>query len=161
MLTGRASTDGYLSNLLHVLKSMDYQALYGRLFAPVVAQYGELDPETLTSVIGFTEGGPVSLATIASRGLHVTCELAANPEQVASVDGLKYELLSTGGLSESWCLNALTALGELSLSAALGDGHTVDLSPVLDEAPQQVRLSLFAEVDFEGVQYGLYEVVPL
>ncbi len=139
---------------------MDYTALYNRLFAPIVAKYGALDSDTLTSLIGFTSGGPVSLSTIQDRRLYVTCELAGNPGQVTSTDGLKYELLSTGGLEESWCRSVFTALGTLGLSSALGDGHTIDLSQVVDAGPQQVQLSLFAKVKFEGMRYGVYEVVP-
>ena len=32
---------------------MDYQAFYARLFAPLEARLGPLDPDTLTSIVGF------------------------------------------------------------------------------------------------------------
>jgi hypothetical protein len=69
---------------------------YQALFASLVAAYGPLDAETITGVIGFSAGGPVSLCTIETRGVIVTCELSVYPEQRTSAEGLKYEFLSLG-----------------------------------------------------------------
>lgn len=63
------------------------------------AQYGAFDTETLTAVIGFSAGGPVSLFKKEEKRLYATCELAVYPEQVESSEGLKYEFFSEGRFS--------------------------------------------------------------
>ena len=71
---------------------MDYEKFYNELFAPLEEKYGELDEDTITSIVGFSAGGPVSLSKIENKKLFVTCELAAYPEQRVSSEGLKFVL---------------------------------------------------------------------
>jgi hypothetical protein len=99
---------------------------------------------------------------VVARGVCVTCELAAYPEQRPSAEGLRFELLSTGDLSIDWCRSVFTALGGLSMHASLGHGHTVDISDVVGEGDPiaQVRLELFSSTDLEGERYGVYRVGP-
>ena len=65
------------------------RAFYDALFAPLVERHGPLDAATLTAIVGFDAGGPISLCTIgrdrrARLITYVTCELAVRPEQVES-----------------------------------------------------------------------------
>ena len=140
---------------------MSYTTFYDQLFKPVVKKYGPLDEETITSIIGFTAGGPVSLSKIESVNLFLTCELAANPDQMNSSEGLKYELLCVDVGDEDKCRGLLTALSSLTLNEALGDGHTVDVSQIVngDESPMTVKLSLFSEAEIDGHKFGIYEVL--
>lgn len=141
---------------------MDHHAFYAALFRDIEAEYGAFASDTLTAVIGFSAGGPVSLSYIPGKQVYASCELAAYPGQVVSTDGLKYELF-TVGLPEEWSRKALTAIGDLSWNAELGDGHTVDLSEVF-ESPRKthvVRLELFSQIDFQGTAYGIYRVALL
>jgi hypothetical protein len=40
---------------------MDYAHHYSRLFEQLEDQYGKLDADTITWVIGFSAGGPISM----------------------------------------------------------------------------------------------------
>ena len=132
-----------------------YQVLFGEL----ERKHGRLDNETLTSIIGFSAGGPVSLSKLAKKKIYVTCELSLYPEQKQSTEGLKFELLSLGAFNEDTCRTLFTALGNLSMNEALGDGHTVDVSGVMPSGePAQVRLELFSEVDIGDGKFGVYQV---
>lgn len=140
---------------------MNYEAFYKELFAPLEKKFGVLDDETITSIIGFSAGGPVSLSKNQARKLYVTCELAAYPEQKLSAEGLRFELFSVGTFSDEWCRTVFSALGNLSFDAELGDQHTIRISGLVDgpESPDMVKLQLFSQTTIEGKRYGLYEVV--
>lgn len=136
-----------------------YQAHYDQLFGPLETEHGKLDESTLTSIVGFDAGGPVSLSCIASRDLYVTCELSVSPDQVPSAEGFNFELLVRGWLGEAAARDLLTALGDLSLRAQLGEGHTVDVSGVLPAGqPQRVCLREYSRALIGGRDYGIYEV---
>ena len=137
-----------------------FQAHYDQLFRELEAEHGKLDEITLTSIIGFDAGGPVSLSCIASRDLYVTCELSVYPGQMASTEGFNFELLVRGWLNESESRELLTALGDLSMRTTLGDGHTVNVSGVMPEGhPGLVRLREYSRASVGGRAYGIYEVV--
>jgi hypothetical protein len=145
------------------LGTMNYKRFYEELFREVEARFGDLDEATLTAIVGFSAGGPVSLCTIVERGICATCELAAYAEQHPSAEGLRFELLSTGDFPIDWCRAVFSALGGLSMETSLGHGHTGDISTVVDEGDPitRVRLELFSTADFEGERYGVYRVAPL
>ena len=137
---------------------MDTTTFYSKLFHQIQTDYGPLDETTVTSVTGFTAGGPVSVLSIESKGLYVTCELALHPNQHVSAEGLKFELGHEGAFSLEECREIFTALGDLSLGCQLGDGHTVGLSGVYDGT---VQLNLYSRNEFEGQWYGVYFVSPV
>lgn len=139
---------------------MNYKEFYAGLFEQIVSEYGELDPETLTAIIGFSAGGPVSLNKISSKNLFVTCELALYPEQKLSTENLRYELMATEFSDAKWCQSVFTALGNLSFNAALGDKHTIDISGISEGGPKLIRLSLFSKRVIDGETYGIYKVLP-
>jgi len=141
---------------------MEYGNFYLVLFQELEAKYGPLDAETISSIVGFSAGGPVSLSKKGAKRLFVTCELAAYQEQKKSSEGINYELLSIGDFSEEWCKNVFTALGNLSMNAVLGDNHTIDVSGVVEpgDTVKQVRLTLFSRTKHKGKDYGIYRVVP-
>ncbi len=141
---------------------MNHQKLYSKLFAELAEKYGKFDDETLTSIVGFSAGGPVSLAQREENDLFVTCELAVYEEQVRSSEGLRYEFLSRGGRSVEWCQAVFTSLGAMSMDAELGDGHFIDISAIspTDQHTPQVKLKLFSRSFHEGIDYGIYEVIP-
>jgi hypothetical protein len=136
------------------------QLHYATLFRDLEAEFGVLDAETLTSIVGFSAGGPVSLRQIARRHLFVTCELSLYPEQLRSAEGLKFELLSARNLSAEACRKLFTALGNLSFNAQLGHGHTVDVSQVV--APgiaRSIRLQLHSQTRTSAGKIGIYEII--
>ncbi|MFK3776934.1 hypothetical protein [Agrobacterium sp. NPDC089420] len=122
----------------------------------------KFDPETLTAIIGFEVGGPIALRTAAQNKICVTSELAMYPEQMISAEGLqRYELMTDGHFELDIARTLLTAVGAMSLSTTLGDGHTIDVSAVTDgEGPSTVVLSLYAKIEFEGSSYGIYRLSP-
>ena len=137
-----------------------FEAHYEQLFRELEAECGPLDADTLASIIGFDAGGPVSLSCIADRALYVTCELSAYPEQVPGAEGFNFELLVRGWLDEPLSRALLTTLGDLSMRATLGHGHTIDVSGAMPEGScQVVRLSEFSRTSIGGRAYGIYEVV--
>ena len=137
-----------------------YQQHYAKLFEQLQTQYGALDVGTITSIIGFLAGGPVSMCEKKSAGLFVTCELSVYDEQRSSTDGIKFEFFCKGDFDEDQARAILTALGRLSMEAQLGDDHTIDLSQVANARMKAVRLHLFSKVMIEGADYGLYRVCP-
>ena len=138
----------------------DYRAHFDELFRALETEHGKLDELTLGSIIGFGAGGPVSLSSIVGRKLFVTCELSLYPQQLASADGFKYELLVRGWLNESLSGELLTALGEISMRAKLGHGHTIDVTGVLPEnLPRVVRLMEYSRTSIGTQGFGIYEVV--
>jgi hypothetical protein len=138
---------------------MEPREHYRALFADLEARFGQLDLETLTSVIGFSGGGPVSLNSIGHRKIFVTCELSLYPEQKKSSEGLKFELLSSGSFERDTAQEVLTALGVLSMDEQLGHGHTVDISNV-SAVKSPVKVMLFSRTSIGNEPYGIYEVRP-
>ncbi len=141
---------------------MDYEKFYTELFKDIERKYGSFDEDTLTSIIGFSGGGPVSLSKKAENDLYATCELAVYPEQYKSSENLNYELFSVGNFTADWCQSVFTALGNLSMGTELGDGHTIDISGVVepDDPVTEIKLKLFSKTKYKGKDYGLYEVLP-
>ena len=133
---------------------------YEELFRELERKHGRLDKATLSAVVGFSAGGPVSLSQLAKKNIYVTCELSLYPEQKASEEGLKFELLSLGAFEAIACRALFTAIGRLSTNEALGHDHTVDVRDVTEAGPAQVRLRLFSECEIGGARFGVYEVVP-
>ncbi len=140
------------------MTSINARDFYNQLFSDIESRYGALDDETVTSLIGFAAGGPVSISTIESKSFYVTCELALNPNQIPSADGLNFELASSGTFDLDQCREVFTALGDLSLGSELGDGHTVGVSGAYDGT---IRLSLISRSDIEDRTYGIYMVEPV
>ncbi|MGX5202414.1 hypothetical protein [Aliikangiella sp. IMCC44632] len=140
---------------------MDYEVFYNKLFEKLESKYGKLDDETITSIVGFSAGGPVSLSKIGSKNLFVSCELASYPEQQKSSEGLNFEFFSVGKFSEDWCRSVFTALGGLSFDAELGNEHRINISGLVEgpETVDQIRLKLFCQTKIDGKKYGLYEVL--
>ncbi|CAN7573119.1 hypothetical protein G6M70_04260 [Agrobacterium tumefaciens] len=122
----------------------------------------EFDPEALGAIIGFEVGGPIALRTATHSKICVTSELAMYPEQVISAEGLqRYELMTEGHFELEVARTLLTAVGAMSLSTMLGDGHTIDVSAVTgSDGPSMVVLSLYAKIKFEGSSYGIYRLSP-
>ena len=139
---------------------MDYQRHYAKLFEPLEREYGDLDPLTISAIIGFSAGGPVSLRERKAARLFVTCELSCYEEQRPSAEGLKFEFFSNGDFSEKQARALLTALGALSMQACLGHNHTVDASIIEDAEVERVSLHLFSQVMIGGAAYGIYRVRP-
>lgn len=137
---------------------MNYVKFYDEIFSALEKKYGKLDNETITPIVGFSVGGPVSLSKIETKKLYVTCELSVHPNQKPSSQGLQYELFSVGNFSEEWCRSVFTALGNLSLEAELGDKHTINISGIT-EGPEIVKLRLFSQSTINNKQYGVYEVL--
>jgi hypothetical protein len=82
------------------------------------------------------------------------------PDQQASAEGFKFELLAFGWLDESLARDLLTSLGDISMSATLGHDHTIDVSGVMPAGfPAVVRLREYSRTSIGGQAYGLYEVV--
>jgi hypothetical protein len=135
------------------------QSHYEDLFRSVIAEFGEFDQESITSIVGFSAGGPVSISRTENGNVYVTCELSLYPEQLVSSEGLRYEFLCRSGLTEEATRSLFTALGNLSMEATLGSRHTVDVGQVMAEHNiQLVRLNLFSRSTVQ-LGYGIYEVV--
>ena len=138
---------------------MSHQQYYAALFARLEEEFGKLEPETITGVIGFSVGGPVSLCQQRRSGLFVTCELSVYDEQKVSSEGIKFEPFSKDDFDEREARSILTGLGALSMEAQLGNNHTVDVS-IAEAGVNVVKLELFSNTKIEGRAYGLYRVRP-
>ena len=140
---------------------MDYNEYYKIVFEPIEKIYGKFDGDTLTSLVGFSMGGPVSMSSIKSKELFASCELSVYPEQKKSAEGFNFELFSIGHFNVEACRSIFTALGNLSFNASLGDRHTVDVSGVAEDASIGViQLSYFGCSEYLNEKIALYEVRP-
>jgi hypothetical protein len=139
---------------------VQYQQHYAKVFEELQRQFGALDSQAITSVIGFSAGGPVSMVERKDAKLFATCELSVYDEQRRSAEDVKFELFCKGDFDEGQARTLLTALGALSMEAQLGDGHTVDASQIVGTGVEQVRLHLFSLAMIDGAKYGLYRVCP-
>ena len=134
-------------------------AHYDRLYADLQREFGVLGDEASTGVIGFSAGGPVSMLQVPGKKIYVTCELSLYLEQVPSSEGERYELLCRLPITESQAQALLTALGNLSLNAELGHGHTIDVFG-LDDAGglSVVNLRHYSSCKVGDLACGIYEV---
>lgn len=138
-----------------------YTRHYEALFRNLQARHGRLDKKIVSSVVGFSGGGPVSMSTLEKKGIYVTCELSLYPEQKRSEEGLKFELLSLGPFDLLACRVLLTAIGNISMHETLGHDHTIDVGKVMEPGqPSVVKLRLFSECEIGGEKFGVYQVVP-
>jgi hypothetical protein len=140
---------------------MRYRQHYAKLFEVLESAYGKLDDATVTAVIGFSAGGPVSLRKREASQLFVTCELSVYEEQKLSADGIKFEFLSKDDFDQKQARVLFTALGRLSMEDELGNNHTIDVAQIALVSTDTVGLHLFSRVMIEGVAYGLYRVRPV
>lgn len=139
----------------------DTTAHYKLLFESLESDLGALGQETSTGVIGFSAGGPVSMIAIPGTEAWVTCELSLYSEQVPSSENLRFELLSRMAAPKNEIQKLLGSLGDFSMEARLGHGHTVDVSGVSDIGGiALVSLQLYSSTTIGGEQFGIYEVVP-
>jgi hypothetical protein len=145
---------------------MQERALYDALFAPLVARHGQFDAATLTAIVGFDAGGPISLCTIGRDRLaplitYVTCELAVRPEQVESEFG-PYELL-TASDDEDWAHSILTDVGRMTLETAFGHHHTLDIGAWVEPADpvQGILFALEYQTEIEGKPYGVLRCIGI
>lgn len=135
-------------------------AHYAALYADLQREVGALGEETSTGIIGFSGGGPVSIVRVPGKAIYVTCELSLYPEQVPSSEGERYELLCRLPATESQAQSLFTALGDLSMQAELGHGHTIDVSGVSGvPGLSLVALKHYSSSRIRGAAYGIYEIV--
>jgi hypothetical protein len=132
---------------------------YASLFANVDRDFGPASADTMTGIVGFSAGGPVSMCRLGTENVYVTCELSLSPDQKPSKQGFRFELLSRLPLSESDTQDLLTSIGSLSLDTTLGDRHSVDVSAVSPSPDiKKIRLKLHSSCEIDGMGYGIYEV---
>ena len=133
---------------------------YRSLFRKVEREFGAVEPETRTSIIGFDAGGPVSFLKVAGKPVYATCELSQYRDQVRSADGIKFEFLARMRIDEDEISGLFTGLGNLSRQARLGDGHTIDVSGLSGITRLKiVSLKLYSTSRIGLRRYGVYEVV--
>ncbi len=145
---------------------MDYKRFYAQLFAPLEAEIGPIDPETICAIIGFDGGGPLSFNTIGAKQggpfvTYVSCELAVREEQQPSNLG-RFELLCSCD-DEQWVRTILSELGRMSLQSTFGHGHTIDIGPLVgSEAPLQgVWLEGECCVPIADELFSVYRVIGI
>src|SRR5687767_9061199 len=113
---------------------MDYDRFYLELFKPIEERIGKIDAETITAIVGFDFGGPVSLCTVGYGReqfvTYVTCELAVREEQLPAEFG-RYELMISCD-NEKWARKILTKIGEMSMESVFEHGHTVDIGQIVE-----------------------------
>ena len=124
---------------------------------------GPLSPDTLSAVVGFDAGGPLSLCMfeqpLAGARTYVSCELAVRAEQKPSDLG-RYELLATAD-DEDWVRSTLSDIGRESFDAHFGPGHTLDIGPWVssDDTIQGVVLEEASRSRIDGQDYSVLRCV--
>jgi hypothetical protein len=100
--------------------------------AKAVAGDDPFGDDTLTGVVGFTAGGPLSFRTApAGNGFttYLSCELVADPEQKRSPGG-PYELMITCD-DEDWVLEHISEVARLGHTLAFRGGQTLDMGAIV------------------------------
>jgi hypothetical protein len=145
---------------------VDYQRFYADLFAPLEAEIGPIDPDTIFAIMGFDGGGPLNFSTIGAGSgepyvTYISCELAVRAEQVPSDTG-RYELLCSCD-DEEWVRSILTKLGQLSLEVKFGHWHTIDIGPVVaaDAPIQGVLFETQCTSMVDGEIYAVFRVIGI
>ncbi len=60
------------------------------------------------------------------------------------------------GFDENQAHTLLTAIGNLSMTISLGDGHTIDVSDIEGVECEVVKLKLYSQVEIDGEMFGIY-----
>jgi hypothetical protein len=135
-------------------------AHYESLYESLCREVGDLSNETLTGIVGFGAGGPVSMVGVPGHSVFVTCELSLYPEQVPNSEGERYELLCRLPIPEHQAQLLLTALGNLSMQEKLGHRHTIDVSAISDvPGLSLISLNHYSSSVIEGEAFGIYEII--
>jgi hypothetical protein len=138
---------------------MDYRRFYKQLFQPIEERIGHVDEASIMAIIGFDGGGPVTLCTVGRDRerfvTYVTCELSVREAQRPAEFGC-YEVMMTCD-DRRWAHKILTKVGQMSLESVFGQGHTIDISPVVgaDCPVQGLVVEEFARVTVDGQPYGI------
>lgn len=137
----------------------EYGEFYAQLFAPIEAQVGAIDENTLVAIIGFDCGGRLNFCTV-GRGreefvAYVSCELAVRDDQKSGETG-PFEVMTVCD-DEKWVVKILTEIGRMSLEAVFAHGHTIDISPITEPSGRIKGLITeeFARVQIDGKSYGI------
>ncbi|MEM6672027.1 MAG: hypothetical protein AAF726_04245 [Planctomycetota bacterium] len=144
---------------------MDDHEFYDLLFEDLQERFGRFDAATLTAIVGFHAGGPISLRTIGLQDqaypLFATCELAVSPDQKRGALG-PFELVMSVN-DRGFAHAVLTALGGISLDAVLEPGDTIDVSGVVDDdCPiTGIALELEEELEIDGRPYSILRCIGL
>lgn len=145
---------------------MSYHGFYKRLFAPLETSLGQFDRDTISPIVGFDMGGPLSFRTIGrERGdrliTYVSCELAVRCDQQPSEFG-NYELLTTCD-NEQWVRTIVSNIGQMSLETTLGSGHTLDIGAWVPPGAiiQGVAFEKAYAAPIDGRPYGLLRVIGI
>jgi hypothetical protein len=141
---------------------MNAETLYATLFGSLAPTLGPLNSDTLTSIIGFDAGGPLSLCAFAQKDqqctTYVSCELVFHQP----LDGPRYELLVTCD-DEDWARTVLSEIGKMSLEVTFAAGHTIDIGPLVGEGDtlQGVVFEEATKVRVAGSTVSILRVVGL
>ena len=139
---------------------MNYKAFYGQLYKPIEEKIGPIDVNTLVSIVGFDCGGPLNLCTVGygqnAFVTYVSCELAVRESQQHGDTG-PFEVMTTCD-DERWARKVLTKIGQMSMESIFENGHTVDISQIVEPACKLkgVVIEEFACVRIEGDSYGIF-----
>lgn len=138
---------------------MGYQQFYKQLFQPIEERIGPVDEASIAAIIGFDCGGPVTVCTV-GRGreefvTYITCELSVREKQQPAECG-RYEVMMTCD-DQKWAHGILTHLGRMSMANAFGEGHTIDISSVVDAACpiQGLIAEEFTSIVIDRENYGI------
>jgi hypothetical protein len=137
----------------------EYRKFYAQLFAPIEVQLGAIDANSLVAIIGFDCGGPLNFCTVGKGRekfvTYVSCELAVRDDQKFGETG-PFEVMMTCD-SEEWVRKVLTDIGRMSLDGVFAQGHTVDISPMVEPSSPIKGLVTeeFARVRIDGRSYGI------
>ena len=145
---------------------MGYEKFYGELFAPLKPLLGPIDRDTIVAIIGFDMGGPLNFCTIDSANgsgciTYVSCELAVREEQQPSKFG-RFELLTSCD-DEKWVRSIVSDIGRMTLDAAFGHGHTMDIGSWVepDASLQGVVFEEVCDCQIAGEVFGVLRVIGI
>jgi Suppressor of fused protein (SUFU) len=143
---------------------VDHQTFYMQIFASIEAEVGPVDPISLVAIVGFDAGGPLTFRTFGAKTgdacvTYLSCELAVREDQRPSEFG-RYELLATCD-DEAWVRSVVSDIGRMTLEAAFGNGHTMDIGAWVegDDSIQGVVFEKAVSVRIDGESFGVMRVI--
>jgi hypothetical protein len=135
------------------------RVFYKHLFAPIEKRLGAIDQNTLIALMGFEYDGLLNFSTVGAGRepfvTYVSCELALRDGQKIDDTG-PYEVMMACN-NKGWALDMLTRVGRMSFQSLFAHGHTIDISPVVDQkfTTRGLLVEEFAKVMIDQSPYRL------
>ncbi len=118
---------------------------------------GPLKSETLSSVVGFQNGGPINMIEAEDESYFVTSEMCQPKDFARSKEGLRYELALNVACGQNYARSALTFLAGHFIRIPIGSGERISLGEIDSVPPLEASIRL---ISAKAKGLGCYVIEP-